>query len=86
MGNASLLIARSAEDREFLLSEENKALWHRYTEGLNNGNTDILDEIAAPDFIVHSTRSRGLGHEAFKQLLTTMYIAFPDWHWGTEDR
>ncbi len=34
-------------------AEENKALTHRLYEELNSGNLAVLDELLAPDYVVH---------------------------------
>ena len=69
------------------VSEENKALMHRfYEEWVHSGNLDVLDEIIAPDCPFYfGGRFMGTGPEAFKQARAMMYSAFPDFHWTMEE-
>ncbi len=62
------------------MSEENKALARRfYHESFGAGNTDVLDEILAPDF-AYTTPPPGISpdREGFEKSATGIRTAFPD--------
>ena len=40
------------------MSEEKKALSRRFIEGYVRGDTDIVDELLAPDFVFHDPSSK----------------------------
>jgi steroid delta-isomerase-like uncharacterized protein len=71
-------------------TEENKALVHRYyeawNEALNKQNLAGVDELFAPDFVIHGT---GLFPDmdlaGVKQVFTAWWTVFPDWHYTLED-
>ena len=69
------------------MSEENKAVMHRfYEEWVHSGNEDALEEIVAPDCPLYfGGMFMGTGPEAFKQTRTMMYSGFPDLHWTIEE-
>lgn len=66
--------------------EENKALYQRAIEVLNNRNWAALDQIFATNWVGH-TASRGdiRGPEEFRQVLTTIFNAQPDLQYTVED-
>lgn len=68
------------------MSEENKALVHRWTEEIwNQGSMSAIDEIVAADYVHHDPLMPEMrGAEALKQLLVTLRAAFPDGRF-TED-
>ncbi|MDY6892757.1 MAG: ester cyclase [Chloroflexota bacterium] len=63
--------------------EENKAIVRRFIDAYNQRNMDIFDELVAPDYIDHTHQLQG--REDFKQLFTTAFNGFPDWHETIED-
>ena len=69
------------------MSEENKALMHRfYEEWVHSGNVDVLEEIIAPDCPLHfGSMFMGTGPESFKQTRAMMYSAFPDFRWTFDE-
>ena len=68
------------------MSEENKAIARRYVDELwNKGNLDIVDELAAPDFALHSGQYQFRGRDDQKQGATNVRTAFPDFHVTIED-
>ena len=68
--------------------EDNKALTRRfYTEIINQGNLDLLDEVVAEDFIEHEAFP-GLptsGPEAPRAALGMFLAAFPDLQFTPQD-
>ena len=60
-------------------TEQNKAAVRRLNEAVNKGNFDIAPELFAADFIFHTT-PEAKGPEGFKQTMTVMKTAFPDYH------
>ena len=66
--------------------EENKARVHRMVEELNKRNLAALDEYFAADYVDHSP-APGLPatREGFKQAVTMLFTAFPDFRAIEED-
>ena len=67
-------------------TEVNKGVIHRFEEALNNGNSDIIYELIAPDFVRHcqatpdtQVRSR----EDYKSFGQQFATAFPDARYTT---
>jgi steroid delta-isomerase-like uncharacterized protein len=64
--------------------EQNKALVRRSVEEFynrENVNVDVVDEIYAADFVSHDPAGfKAGGMEQLKQLMTSIYAAFPDFH------
>lgn len=57
-------------------------------EGFAAGNTDIVDEVCAPDIVEHQFGLAGRGSEAIaklKQGITLVHTAFPDLRFVIED-
>jgi steroid delta-isomerase-like uncharacterized protein len=56
-------------------------------EAWNQGNVDVLDELCAPDCVVHdmSTHGEFYGLEANKQRLRGYRVAMPDLHVRVDD-
>ena len=62
-------------------TEQNKALVRRLMEEVfNRGNTSLVDELFAPDFVEHEELPPGIppGREAVKHFSTMFRSAFPD--------
>jgi len=66
-------------------TEDNKALMHRAYDALNQKNLAVLDEVDAPDLVVHIVSTTIQGLEAFKQGLSLFLTAFPDARFTIED-
>ena len=69
-------------------TEQNKAIVRRFLqEGINKGNVGIADELCSPDFVSHFSGVPGplRGIEAWKQLASGYFTAFPDLHVTPED-
>jgi len=68
-------------------TEENKAIFHRiYEEFLNQGNSDVADELFVTNYVNHSIppgQPQGLAGE--KQFIATFRTAFPDIQFTIED-
>ena len=69
------------------MSEENKALVHRFVEEcINRANPDAADELFAPDFVGHYPGLPEVSSaEAWKQLAPAYFSAFPDLRETIED-
>jgi predicted ester cyclase len=66
--------------------EENKAVIRRLFEAENRRNLKVLDELIASDFIEgRNTPFELRGPEGYKQFVTMLFKAFPDWHETIED-
>lgn len=48
------------------------------TEGWKNGNSGVVDDLQAADFIDHDSAGRSPGNDGFKQGIEALYAAFPD--------
>ncbi len=62
--------------------EENKAIVRRFIEAYNERKLDIIDQLAAPNYVDHTNK---VGKEGLKQLFEGGFTAFPDWHETIED-
>ncbi len=57
-------------------TEQNKAVVRRFIEGaLTTGNTELADELLAPNYVNHMVPG---GREAFKQFVPMLMSAYPD--------
>lgn len=70
------------------MSEANKAAIRRwYEEGINKGNTDLIDALLAPDIVWHGPGGRELrGRAALKEMVAMYLAAFPDMRVSVEDQ
>jgi steroid delta-isomerase-like uncharacterized protein len=67
-------------------TKENKAIIRRnYEEAFNDGNLSVLDEIVAPEFILHGAPPGSTGPEVLRQAMRSLRTAFPDGHMTVED-
>jgi steroid delta-isomerase-like uncharacterized protein len=69
--------------------EENKAVTRRFLEEIfTGGNLELVDELFAPDFILHdpSVPQEVRGIEALKQYISMYRAAYPDTHFTAEDQ
>ena len=67
--------------------EENKALLHRFYEGISEGNLTVVDELIADDVVDHSPFAPGQvpGRQGTLELFTMIRTAFPDLRITVED-
>ena len=57
-------------------TEQNKAVVRRFVEeSLNAMNSDLVDDLFAPDYVNHMLPG---GREGFKQFFAMMHSAYPD--------
>ncbi len=63
------------------MSEQNKALFRRFTDEFNRQNVNVVDELMAADFVEHNPQpDQAPGLEGMKQLMGMFFSAFPDIH------
>jgi steroid delta-isomerase-like uncharacterized protein len=67
-------------------AEENKANDRRFFEAWNQGNQAIVDELCAPNYVLHDPDTTVRGVEEFKQYIASNRTAFPDGHFTIEDQ
>jgi C-1 hydroxylase len=65
--------------------EENKAIVRKMIEAINKQNLASLDEVMAPDFVLHMHAQQAQGWEVNKQVIEGEIKAFPDLHVAIED-
>ena len=69
-----------------MLTEQNKALEKRVFDELNKGNLSIVDELFADQYVYHGAAGiTAKSPEEFKQLMTMMRSAFPDFNMKVEE-
>ena len=63
------------------MSEENKAFFQQFIDGMNSQDLDFIDRLLAPDYIEHDPEP-GVepGIAGIKQMIGMFYSAFPDLH------
>ena len=63
-----------------ITEEEAKALLDRALEVYNEGNLDLVEEIFAPEFVVHNSNQPEdiVGLDAYKNYISTLRTGFPD--------
>ena len=67
-------------------TEQNKAIKRQEFEAVNQKNLNALEEVIASDVISHPARPGQVpGLEGVKQLFSSLYVAFPDFHIDVED-
>ena len=68
--------------------EENKALSRRFIEGYVQGDSDIVDELLAPDFVFYdpSSATGAVPAEDMKASIEWIHSAFPDAQVTIEDQ
>jgi steroid delta-isomerase-like uncharacterized protein len=68
------------------MSEENKAVVHRWVEAFNEGNLDAVDELVTDSYVRHDPNAPEVrGPEEEKRLIVMYRSAFPDLHFTVED-
>ena len=56
-------------------------------EGLNGGDTDVIDDLVAESFVEHNPPPGMHGdREGFKQMIREIHAAFPDFHTEVQDQ
>ena len=64
--------------------EENKAIARRlFEEGLTKEDLDTLDEIIAPDILLHGNNISS--KDGYKSYISRMHLSFPDWQYVVVD-
>jgi predicted ester cyclase len=67
-------------------TEENKALAYRVVEEIfSQGDLNRVDELLAPDMVVHDPDKELRGREQVKQGIVRLHAAFPDLRYTIED-
>jgi len=75
-------------NEEYFQKRANRALIRRtFEEEVNNGNLAVIDEFAAPNYVLYSPGGAEpvRGPECLKQLITSFRTAFPDIKGTIED-
>jgi predicted ester cyclase len=70
-------------------TEENKAIVRRFLEGIfSQGNPDVVDELADPNFVVHdpSSEAKEVDTQGVKESIAWSHSAFPDLRVTIEDQ
>ena len=70
-------------------AEENEAIVRSFLEGIfSQGDPDVVDELAAPDFVVHDPSSEAgvVDAEGVKESIAWSHSAFPDLRVTIEDQ
>jgi steroid delta-isomerase-like uncharacterized protein len=73
------------------MSEENKALIHRFLEEIwHQGNLDAIEEFIAPNYIRHTSYTVSGGRDVHgpagaRQTIASVRTVFPDIHFTVED-
>jgi steroid delta-isomerase-like uncharacterized protein len=68
------------------VEEVNKTCIRRIVdEVFNKGNMEVVPELIAPDWVIHSPFGEYRGPEGFKQYITGTRNAFPDFHMTIDD-
>ena len=67
-------------------TEENKANVRRFTDGFNQKNVAVIDELCTPDYVNHDPANPQVrSREDYKQWFTELSAAFPDLHFTIDD-
>lgn len=69
-------------------TEDNKALAQRWLDEVwNNGDLSLIDELIAPNYVLHDPTRPGLrGRAGIKESIAMFRRAFPDLHFMIEDQ
>jgi predicted ester cyclase len=63
------------------LQEQNKSLIHRFFEvGINQDNSDVFEEIIAPNYVNYTLPAPAPGPEGLRQVVGMFKVGFPDLH------
>jgi predicted ester cyclase len=78
---------KNESGRNIMSTEQNKAKYRQFIEqAWNKGNIDVLDELAAPDLLLHFLPpGTPPGGESMKRFITSLRAAFPDVSITVED-
>ncbi len=67
-------------------TEQNLAIVRRFFEAIHHHRLDVLDEVCAPDYVVHFPGTPGpLTRETIKPVWAQFFVAFPELHHTIED-
>ena len=70
-------------------ADENKSVLNRiYDEVINKGNIELIDELIAPEYVLHGGPNMPMevkGLEGFKQYINMIRTGMPDCHMAMED-
>ncbi len=66
-----------------MTSEENKALFRKANEAINNKDLTVLDKFMASDYVDHTNQLEG--REGVKQFYHNVFKTLPDFHRTIED-
>jgi steroid delta-isomerase-like uncharacterized protein len=83
------VLSRGTTEEMSVSTEENKALVRRsFEEVFNQGNLDAIEEIFAPDYVLHDPTSPKeiRGTEGMRQYVSMYRSAFPDLQQTIEDQ
>ncbi len=83
------VLSRGTTEEMSVSAEENKALVRRsFEEVFNQGNLDAVEEIFAPDYVLHDPTSPEeiRGTEGMRQYVSMYRTAFPDLQQTIEDQ
>ena len=71
-----------------MTAEANKAIYNRYIEEcFNQGKTELLDELLAPDYVYHNAPpGTPPGAEGVRRVIQMFHAAFPDLRITIEDQ
>jgi len=69
------------------MSEQNKAQIRRVIEEVyNQGDLDVVDDVAASDLVIHASSKEIHGREGAKQYVAAFRAGFPDLRFTVEDQ
>ena len=61
------------------MSEENKAVFQQFVDGLNNKDVDKIEQIMAPNFVNHDQPpGQKPGPDGMREMLEMFFAGFPD--------
>ncbi len=69
------------------VEEQNKAIFRHFTEELNKGNTEVFNELFAPDYIYYfpSNAQEPMSLKETQEMIKTHLASFPDYKWTIEE-
>jgi steroid delta-isomerase-like uncharacterized protein len=75
-------------EEEQMMAQDNRAVLDRINEeAFRHGDTAVIDELVADDFVEHNPMPGFEGdREGFKTMVTALHQAFPDFHTEIEDQ
>ena len=69
------------------VEEQNEAIFRHFIEELNKGNTEVFNEVFAPDYAYYfpSNTQEPMSLEETQEMVKTHLISFPDYNWTIEE-